>query len=244
MKKSMIYCNWQQLRKLLRMMKITVFLILLSLTQTFAGSALGQNSRLDLKMNASLEIILEKIEEQTDFHFFYRSEEIDVQQKFNVHIENGTVFELLDDILPKASLSYQVFDKYIAISSSRNKLPGATGQTAGQQQKITGKVADAGGLPLPGVSVVIKGTSEGTVTDAGGSFFLNGVPSNATLIFSFVGMKAQEIPLEGRTKLVVSMEEETFGLEEVVAIGYGTQKRANLTGAIDQINANDIAIRP
>ncbi len=244
MKKRMNYCNWQRLRKLLRIMKMTAFLILMSLMQALAGSSLGQNSRLDLKMNASLEVILEKIEEQTDFHFFYRSEEINVHQKFEVNIQDGTVFELLNNILPKAGLSYQVFDKYIAISASPGNSPELRNQAGGQQSRVTGKVTDSSGLPLPGVSVVIMGTSEGTVTDARGNFSLKGVPANATLIFSFVGMKTQEIALEGRTKLIVSMEEETFGLEEVVAIGYGTQKRANLTGSIDQINANEIAIRP
>jgi len=244
MKKRMIYCNWRQLRKLLTIMKITLILTFLGLVQTFAGTVVGQTNRLNLKVNGTLEMILGEIEDQTDFHFFYRSEEIDLKQNFKIDVEGGTVFEILDDILPKANLTYQVFDKYIAVSASKHSPAVQQNQAIAQQQKITGKVTDNTGMPMPGVSVVIKGTAVGTVADTGGNFFLSGVSPNATLIFSFVGMKTQEIPLKGQTTLTVSMEEETFGLEEVVAVGYGTQKRANLTGAIDQINANDIAIRP
>ncbi|MDD4193637.1 MAG: SusC/RagA family TonB-linked outer membrane protein, partial [Mangrovibacterium sp.] len=226
------------------MMKITVFLILLSLIQSFAGSALGQNARLDLKMNASLEVILEKIEDQTDFHFFYRSEEIDVQQKFNVHIENGTVFELLDDILPQANLSYQVFDKYIAISASGDQLPGALKQAANQQQKITGTVTDSSGAPLPGVTVIVKGTTLGVVTDMNGHYTLANIKGDAILIFSFVGMRTQEAAVDNRMILDVVLDEESIGIEEVVAVGYGTMKKSDLTGSITSVSSEELAAFP
>ncbi|MGD9556229.1 MAG: SusC/RagA family TonB-linked outer membrane protein [Mangrovibacterium sp.] len=225
------------------MMKITVFLILLSLMQALAGSSLGQNSRLDLKMNASLEIILEKIEEQTDFHFFYRSEEINVQQKFEVNIQDGTVFELLDHILPKANLSYQVFDKYIAISASKGQYPG-TMVLSGQQTGITGKVTDSSGLPLPGVTVIVKGTNSGSITDNEGSYTIGSVPRDAVLVFSFVGMRVQEIPVAGKSTVNVVMEEETIGIEEVIAIGYGTMKKSDLTGSVASVSSDELAAYP
>ncbi|MGM0583009.1 MAG: SusC/RagA family TonB-linked outer membrane protein, partial [Bacteroidota bacterium] len=116
-------------------------------------------------------------------------------------------------------------------------------KTSQQQQTITGVVTDAGGLSLPGVTVVVKGTSTGTVTNNDGEFSLD-LPSGAdTLQFSFVGMRTQQVPIDGRTTFTVVMEEESIGLDEVVAIGYGRRKKLNLTGAVGVINSDEIAIR-
>ena len=102
---------------------------------------------------------------------------------------------------------------------------------------ISGKVTDDSGMPLPGVSVVVRGTSIGSVTDNDGSFRFS-IPSNAQqLVFSFVGMKSMEVSVEGRTTFNVVLEEETIGVDEVVIVGYGVQKKANLTGAVDQVNS-------
>jgi TonB-linked SusC/RagA family outer membrane protein len=223
------------------MMKITIFLILLSLMQSFAGSSYGQNAKLSLKMNAPLEAILEKIEEQTDFHFFYRSEEIDTNQKFDIAVEDGTVFDVLNDILPRANLAYQVFDKYIAISPSGDHFIAVNRQSGVQQQKISGHVTDKSGLPLPGVSVIIKGTSIGTVTNPEGNFMLVNVRPNATLIFSFVGMKNQEIMAGNKTDIHVVMEEDAIGIDEVVVVGYGIQKKVNMTGSVAAIDFEKLA---
>jgi TonB-linked SusC/RagA family outer membrane protein len=111
------------------------------------------------------------------------------------------------------------------------------GVASGQGKQITGKVTDKNGLVLPGVSVAVKGTSVGMVTDLDGKFQMS-VPQNAQiLVFSFVGMKAQEVPLENRTTFNIQMEEEAIGMDEVVVVGYGTQKKANLTGAVDQVTS-------
>jgi hypothetical protein len=105
------------------------------------------------------------------------------------------------------------------------------------RQQVTGLITDQNGLPLPGVSVVVKGTTVGTVTNADGQFSLTLPPNAETLVFSFVGMKAQEVPVDNRTTFSIIMEEETIGMEEVVVVGYGTQKKANLTGAVDQVTS-------
>lgn len=114
---------------------------------------------------------------------------------------------------------------------------GASGIFAQQPQlrNITGTVKESKGLPLPGVTVIVKSSTVGTVTDANGNFTLS-VPSNAqTLVFSFVGMKSQEIAIAGSSVFNVVLEEESIGVDEVVVVGYGTQKKANLTGAVDQV---------
>jgi len=113
-----------------------------------------------------------------------------------------------------------------------------------QQGKITGTVKDAGGNPLAGVTVLVKGPSIGAVTDAAGKYSLSSVPQNAVLVFSFIGMTTQEIPFQGRTVIDVSMKEEAIGLDEVVVVGYGTTKKTNLTGAVSTATADVIESRP
>ena len=115
------------------------------------------------------------------------------------------------------------------------------GGISGQQaaKTIAGKVTDAQGQPLPGVTIVVKGTTTGTISGADGNYTLNNLPDNAVLVFSFVGMKIREIPYSGQTSLHVTMTEESIGLEEVVAIGYGTQKKLELTSAVSSVKSED-----
>jgi TonB-dependent SusC/RagA subfamily outer membrane receptor len=109
-----------------------------------------------------------------------------------------------------------------------------------QQRTITGKVADDKGFPLPGVTVIVKGTTLGTVTNFDGNFTLSVPASAVTLQFSFVGMKAQEVAIEGKTSFSITMIEESIGLEEVVAVGYGTQKKETLVGSIAQVTNEEL----
>lgn len=110
-----------------------------------------------------------------------------------------------------------------------------------QQGSVTGKVIDRTGDPLPGVTVVIQGTSAGSITDVDGNYTLPNVPGNATLVFSFVGMVTQEIPVNNQTRINVTLEEETIALQEVVAIGYGTMRKSDLTGAVSSVTAESIS---
>jgi len=112
---------------------------------------------------------------------------------------------------------------------------------AGAQTQVTGKVADKSGMPIPGVTVLVKGTTTGTITDANGNYVLSHLQGKATLIFSFVGMKMQEVDVMGRSTIDVQMEDETIGIDEVVAIAYGSVKKKNLTGAISSVDAKLVA---
>lgn len=113
-----------------------------------------------------------------------------------------------------------------------------------QSKSVTGTVTDLSGATLPGVSVVIKGTAKGTITDGNGSFFLTNIPESAVLQFSFVGMKRKEVNIDGKSQVNVSLEEETIGLDEIVAVGYGTQKKVNLTGSVSTVQSKDLVKVP
>jgi TonB-linked SusC/RagA family outer membrane protein len=112
-----------------------------------------------------------------------------------------------------------------------------------QNVTVTGSVKNTSGEPVPGVTIIVKGTTIGTITDSNGNYSLGNVTSGTTLVFSFVGMKTQEIKIAGKTNINLVMEEETIGLEEVVAIGYGTVKKQDLTGAVSSIGGNAISER-
>ena len=113
-----------------------------------------------------------------------------------------------------------------------------------QQVAVTGTISNQQGVPLVGVTVSVKGTTLGTISDASGKYTLINAPQNATLVFSFIGMVSQEIPLNGKTKIDVTMAETTVNLEEVVVVGYGTTKKVNLTGAVSQVSSEVLASRP
>lgn len=113
-----------------------------------------------------------------------------------------------------------------------------------QTKSITGKVTDLSGATIPGVSVLVKGTANGTITDHVGNFSLANVPENGTLQFSFVGMKTKEVTIGGRSQINVTMEEETIGLDEIVTVGYGTQKKVNLTGSVSTVQSEDLVKVP
>ncbi len=116
--------------------------------------------------------------------------------------------------------------------------------TEPQDHKITGKVTDSSVAPLPGVTVILKGTTKGTITDAEGKYSLTNVSDNATLVFSFVGLKNQEIAVAGKTIINVVMIEESVGIEEVISVGYQTKVKGELTGSVANISGETIKNSP
>lgn len=113
-----------------------------------------------------------------------------------------------------------------------------------QQARVAVTVTDENGNPLPGVTVTVKGTTLGGLTDGSGKYTISNVPENSTLVFSFIGMKTQEIPASGRAQIDVVLKEEDTVLDEVVVIGYGTQKKINLTGAVSTVDSKVLESRP
>ena len=228
------------LKKLLRMARLTLILLLAGLLQV-AAKSYSQNAKLSLELhNATIAEILNRIEEQTDYRFFYDNSQVDLSKRLNFETDSKTIGEVLGQLFSGTRISYEISDRRILLMA----MTGLPGVSQTRQGKITGKVTDASGTPLPGVTVVIKGTGSGTITDVDGNYFLSNVSSDAILMFSFVGMKAQEFTIAGKQQINVIMEEEAIGLDEVVAIGYGSVKKANLTTAISSIKQEAIENRP
>ena len=223
---SMLHLLWKS--KLLNMMRITLFFILITMNQVFAGKTYSQNARLSLHLkNASTKNILRQIEDITDFYFIYDASVVDVERKASIEATDETITGILDALFAGSNVEYKINNRQIALTV------GSFTPVVSQQQKtVSGKVTDPSGAPLPGVSIIIKGTTQGTITDNDGNYSLKEVSAEGILVFSFVGMRYLEVPVLGKTSINVTMEEETIGLEEVVAVGYGTMKKVNLTGSV------------
>ncbi|BBE20407.1 SusC, outer membrane protein [Aquipluma nitroreducens] len=224
-----------------RMVRFTLFCFFLSLIQVMALDSYSQQTRISLNQHDQrLEEVLKTIEDKSEFFFLYNRDLINVNQKVNINASNQTINRILDELLKGTDISYSVVNRQIILSN----LEGISGLTAQQQKSISGKVTDSSGGSLPGVSVVVKGTTTGTITDSNGNYLLANVPGNATLQFSFVGMKTQEIVIGGKATINITLADETIGLDEVVAVGYATQRKEDLTGAVSVVNMKELAQQP
>jgi TonB-linked SusC/RagA family outer membrane protein len=227
------------LKKLSRIMKLTTFLILISVVCVFAGNSYSQSKKINLSIkSATVKEVLSAIEDQSEFKFMYSGEVIDVNREVTLSLENVKIEDALKSLFAGTEVNYAIKDRIIVLTTPEI----AEGNPAAQQQKktISGKVTDSSGATLPGVSVVVKGTTTGVITDIDGKYSLSNVPENGTLQFSFVGMKSQEVVVGSKTTIDVKFIEETVGIEEVVAIGYGTMKKSDLTGAVTKVKMEQL----
>ena len=235
---------YPQVKKLLRTMKLIILLVIILISQAMAVDSYSQETRFSLNMNNStVQDVLMKIEKSSDFFFLYSNKLIDVDRRVDINLSNKKVNEILDVVFRDTNVKYNIKDRQIILSPVQSENY-STDFGAQQPASVKGKVTDSNGSPLPGVTVIVKGTTNGTITDGDGNYSLANIPDGTTLAFSFVGMKTREIPVAGKTVINMTLEEETIGIEEVVAVGYGTEKKANITGAIAQFKAEALQERP
>ncbi|MCG6186189.1 TonB-dependent receptor [Maribellus maritimus] len=227
------------LKKLLLKMKLTFAIFLLGLVSVSA-STYSQNTRLDISFNNNNIVdLFKEIENKSEFYFFYQREDLKKIENVSVNVEDATVMEILDQVLSGTSLDYKIVDRYIIVRQKESNFGDAI--IRGEQQKpVNGTVKDKNGMPLPGVTVLEKGTGNGTVTNTNGEYSLSVNANDAILLFSFVGMQSQEIPVEGKRQIDVVLEEGVIGLEEVVAIGYGTMKKRDVTGSVSSADGSEL----
>lgn len=222
---------------LLLIMRVTFFLFIVGVLQSYAANTYAQEAHLTLKEhNIELGELLNKIETQTDFYFFYSNDKIDKHRKVNVDVKDKTISDVLNIVLKNTDITYQVNNKAIILNHSAPVSPQQT-------KKITGVVKDALGEPVIGANVSVKGTTNGTITDIDGTYSLD-VPENGTLQVSYIGYNSLELPVKGKSILNITLSEDNQLLDEVVVVGYGTQKKVNLTGSVVTINKETLESRP
>jgi TonB-linked SusC/RagA family outer membrane protein len=205
-----------------------------------SASLYSQNTKLNLDFrNTRVVDVLEAIENQSEFRFAYSAEYIDINRKVSVDVKSQSIEKTLAILFNETDVKYSINDRHIMLYRE-----GTESGTSQQQKSVSGKVTDNAGGSLPGVSVVIKKTTTGTITDSNGNYSLSNVPENATLQFSFVGMKTQEITVGNKSVLNIVLVDETIGIEEVVAVGYGTTKKSDLTGSVASVKSDQLVSFP
>lgn len=200
-----------------------------------ASESYGQRVMIDLTAeNMTVKEVLEQIESQSDFDFFYNNAHVDLNRQVTVPDEGEELFTILDSVFEGTGVKYVVMDKKIVLSTEAE-----TTQSVQQKQKISGRVMDASGEPIIGATIKEKGTSNGTISDFDGNFVLEVSPSSV-LEISYIGYQSQTIKSDGSQPLSITLKEDTQTLEEVVVVGYGVQKKANLTGAVSSVKMDEI----
>ncbi len=226
--------------KITRIMKIMLMFILVGIMQASANTY-AQEHRITLSIeNGTFYDVVSQIEKQSEFMFFYKSEEIDNTQKISLNVKDKLISEVLNEIMKNSDLTYKVMGKHIVITKK-----GIVTEQQQSSKQITGTVIDKNGEPIIGANVVEKGTTNGTITDIDGKFALE-VNENSILLISFIGYTSQEIKIEkgSSSNLNITLQEDTQTLDEIVVVGYGTVKKKDLTGAVASVSSEVISQAP
>ncbi len=216
----------RDLKKVMLMTKLTFFLSVFLVLQ-MSASVYSQTKLTIESKNKTVKEVLRDIENQSEFRFFYNEDFMNMKRKVDFNIQNKNIHEIMDKLFDSSKISYKI---------AENNLIVIIPDVSQQPQTVTGKVTSAQGEPIPGVTVLIKGTPNGTVTDNDGNYSLSNIPEDATLVFSFVGLLTQEIEVKGSSIVNATLQEEVIGVDEVVIVGYGSQRKANLTGAVSTVS--------
>ena len=222
------------------------FIVIFLFAACLQASATGYSQTITLSQNnVSLTKVFREIERQSGYNFFYKDKLLREAGNVSIHVSNASVEEVLDQCLKGHALSYTILDKVIVVKA-KPSVPVAI-QTVSilpaiPLNIITGTVKDDKGNALPGVSVIIKGTNKGTSTKADGSFTIDANPGDV-LDLSFVGYKNKSVTVGQSNSISIVMEIEATVGNEVVVVGYGTQKKVSLTGAVSTINGEDLQRR-
>jgi len=229
--RELFYCS---LIKTLLIMRISAFLLILGILQTYAVDTYSQKTRLTLDFsNTELIKVLDNIEVESEFFFLYNEKLLDTDRKVNITADNQLIDVILDDLFAGTNVKYTIIDRKIILA------PEYLTGTIEQQLTIKGIITDEKGNPVAGATVQIEGTTIGVLSDGSGKYSLSNVPANATLIFSFVGLKTQRVSIGTNTTIDIIMSEDAIMLNEVVAIGYGTMKKSDLTGSIMNVKIKE-----
>jgi TonB-linked SusC/RagA family outer membrane protein len=227
-------------QKLFRIMKLSTLLIFCVIMQ-ISASTYSQNVRLQISMtDAKITEVFAEIKKKSEFDFLDKSELVKDLPNVTIDFRNITIVQILDDIIPN-QLEYEISDKTVIIRKNPNSLP--KGSEINADVDISGIITDENGQGLPGASIVIQGTTTGGTSDLDGNYKLT-VPDDAILEISFVGYKTQNIEINGRSEVNVSMEVDLEVLGEVVVIGYGTVEKKDITGAISSVQGSDFIDQP
>lgn len=246
MKNKINLIKWY--RELYHLSLSVVKVFMLVFLTTTVQSASNKDTTIDIyAQDASLEELFDKIQKESDYHFFYKDELIKTGKKLSVNFKGATITEILDEVLKGTDLGYKIEDKQIIIKRIQKKPLRQIGfreePIPEQDPIVTGSVKDVNGIGMPGVNVLIVGTQTGTQTDSDGTFKI-AVNKGDQLSFSFIGMETQTVRIGDKTVLNIILKEQTSVLDELVVVAYGKETKESLTGAVTVVRSEDLAQIP
>ena len=219
-------------------MRLTVIFLFSAFVQI---SARGVAQKISISgRNVSLEKVLEQIERQTDFTFVYTNEFLQNAKPVTLRVSNASIGDVLDLCFRDQPFTYNVVDKLIVIKEK----PENAASPLPPPIEVSGRIVDKNGDPIVGATIVVRGTGQGTNSDTKGRFVLHSVEKDAVLVISYTGYKTLQISVNGRTAIDIQLEMSVQGLNEVVVVGYGTQKAVNLTGSVASVGSDKLESRP
>jgi TonB-linked SusC/RagA family outer membrane protein len=227
------------LTKTLLIMKLTAMLLLAACLQV---SAKGDAQQISLsEINAPLKKVFDEVRQQTGFLFFYDAKELKNSRPVSILVKNASLLEILDLCFKDQPLTYTIVNRTVVVKKREEEKQSSPLPSV----EITGTVTNQKGEPLAGVTVYIKGTKKGSTTDEQGNFKIT-IPGdeNSILEFSFVGYQTQSLPVNKQTTFRIVMKEAISDLNEIVIVGYGTQKKENLTGSVATVSSKELDSRP
>ena len=193
--------------------------------------------------NESIENAFKKIEKASHFNFVYTNKDVKDLPRISLGDRNMSIYELLTEISLQTKLEFKQINRSILVQKSKKQPLEEPVTVLNEEVTVSGVVTDDSGSPIPGATVSLQGSSIGTATDIDGRYSIT-VPEGSTLVFSFIGFVSQSISIGDRSVVDVVLIEDMASLDEVVVVGYGVQKKVNLTGAVDAISAKDVVSRP
>ena len=231
--------------------KISTLFIFVAIL-TMQANSYSQLTKITLDLeNVSVERFIDETEHNTEFRFVYKTKDVDLGRFISIKVEKEQIAKILNRVFKNTKTAFAIADTDRLIHLTKRTIGLHTKPILEQspeqqtlQFTINGKVTDKNDRPLPGASIVEKGTSNGTTTDFDGDFYLTVEDENAVLVISYIGFSTMEVAVNGQENIAVTLLEDSAKLEEVVVVGYGSQKKANLTGAVVSIKGDDINKRP
>ena len=230
---------WLTFKKIPLAMRLFVLILICSVSFACASGVYAQNNAvISLKVqNQTVGDVLQRIEEQSEFGFFFNNKHVDLNRRVSVFANKSNIFKILDEVFEGTNVKYSVLDKKIILST---EIPALQQE---KKNRVTGRITDINGEPLIGASIQVKGTSVGTITDIDGNYSLE-VSGNVILLVSYIGYVPQEITVGLQKVINIVLKEDTKTLDEVVVVGYGVQKKTDVTGAMVRVDAEDLTSRP
>ena len=219
-------------------MRLSSLFLFFSIGVCWANHTYAQNARISIDaQNQTIAEILETVEHQSEFSFIYDGRSVDTKRKVSVQADEDNIFDVLDQMFSGSEVAYTVINKKIILKKGEEMM-----NLVRQDLLITGTVTDETGEPLPGVNVALKGTNTGTITDVNGRYRINVPNTSAELTFTFVGYSEQTIPVGDQRTIDITMSESTVAIDEVeiVAIGYGSIRRRDVTGSVASADMSEM----